>query len=415
MGEALLIKSNSYKVNSPLDDVDIMAGYCAILAIVRDSGGNLIPNIPVNCYDGGVWYNNTTNTLGMALFYTNSGNARLSTTNVCSIENYTMADQIIPSPIVIQRENGTKVMANFNFNRIETGTVLRYRSTTNNIRFMDTHNVYVQMVGGGGGGAATSGGGGGAYNEANVTIDRSRIYHISIGSGGSARGNQSSFLYAGNGGTTSAFDISALGGSGGRTSNMNSPSRYGGIGGGSGNFKGGDGGSCYNNGSPSAYANANFNFGGGGAGGTSYYIGSNVPVYTTIDYGGWRDDRGEYNLRTYFANGTPVNGLYISSMRYGANGGGNTSGVGISSSNRFALYIYDPINSDFYNLNYGFKNLNHYVDSPTNLSMRGNMGVNGGGGSAGGTFSNSTYINLNLVGCYPGEGGTGLCWVTILD
>ena len=282
---------------------------------------------------------------------------------------------------------------------------------------MDTHNAYVQLVGGGGGAGGITGGGGGAYNEANVSISRSRIYHVSLGNGGAPYTGSSSFVSAGNGGTTSAFDISALGGLGAPTTNMNDYNRIGGTGGGAGAFQGGNGGADGHNGSPAAYANANFNFGGGGAGAARCYTSSSVPVRVNIAYGGFSSGYGWYNdLTVYYENKSPIRGLTYQQLMYGANGGGNSCTISSIYGNRNAMYIYDPITSEFYSLYEGAHGgRNHRITFPTNLSSTGSSGVNGGGGGAGGWFTDRTYINLNITSFSPGRGGTGLCWVTILD
>ena len=402
MGEALLIKSNAYKINTPLDDVDIMAGYCAILAIVRDSGGNLIPNIPVNCYDNGVWYNNTTNTLGMALFYTNSGNATLSTTNVCSIEGYTMVDQITPGPIVIQRENGTKVMANFNFNRYENGHKLVYRSSVGGLRFMDTHNIWAQIVGGGGGATQYTGGGGGAYNEINVQIVRSTHYSITIGNRGYSAGGWTS--NGGTGGTTSAFGISAIGGQGGTGGYWSittavSAGIKGGIGAGSGSRKGGNGGAPYQNGYPSAYANENFNYGGGGAGcGRAVNNSEGWTINIRLN-GTW------YNRIPVYEDSSlrsPIRNVTVTERYSGANGGGRSADkVGTQSHTGWYIWLQCPTNGVTVALN---NDLGLSFSSPGKVF--GGNGTNGGGGGAGSNYAR--HFN-------GGYGGNGICVVTILD
>ena len=389
MGEALLIKSNAYKINTPLDDVDIMAGYCAILAIVRDSGGNLIPNIPVNCYDNGVWYNNTTNTLGMALFYTNSGNVNLITRNYSIVENFNMIDQIPPDPIIIRQDNGTKVMANFNFIRVANNTKFVYtRNSSRNMRFMDTNNAWIQVVGGGGGASYNCGGGGGEYEGKYINPSRSNYYRITIGAGGFAKPSGGD-----TGGTTSAFGVSAIGGSGGSAT-------AGGNGGGSGSNKGGNGGNRFSNGTPSTYANANFNYGGGGGGIGRAQEDLSRPYKIDrkrID-GTWY-----YNIQVYTDSSLEKMAYWplVTASYYGFNGGGRSAIVN-EGPNRYGNFYF---NHPVYGNSCDFDDYNGIAPP----ASAGENGANGGGGGAAAYGSPSYYYDN------PGYGGDGICIVTIIE
>ena len=338
LGEALLIKYGGAGEHNPLDDIAISADYCSILAVVRDSGGNKLPNIPINCKDGGRWYNYTTNENGMSLFKCNSGSANIRTMNSSSIESYVMIDQKAPDVMNIDAVVGTKMMVNITFEKING----RRQISGRNFRFMDTSEVkLIQMLGGGGGSSPRCGGGGGAYNEGrNISIDRNTRYDFLNGRGGS---NSSS------GGTTTALGLSAVGGTGGSLSN-------GGIGGGSGSWKGGDGGGQYQNGGISAYANSSFNYGGGGAGIPNFIYGqvywSSYPVYKYNKYD------NTYNLiygatsiitQTYAFNGganIEFSRMRISRNNYAYNNG--SAYVFLSSSGYFNAYnVYSDSIGDY--------------------------------------------------------------------
>ena len=365
MGEALLIKYGGAGEHNPLDDIAVSADYCSILAVVRDSGGNKLPNIPIYCKDGGRWYNYTTNENGMSLFRCNSSSANIRTTNSSSIESYIMIDQRAPDVMNIDAVVGTKMMVNITFEKINGR--IQLTGTRNNLRFMDTNEIkFMQMLGGGGASSYYAGGGGAAYNEAyNISIDRNTKYNTIAGNGG--RGTGSS------GATTSAFGYSAIGGSGG--------SGTGGIGGGSGSFKGGNGGAQYQNGGPSAYANSNFDYGGGGAGRCSFTYGqkyySGYPVYEWNRY-----------QNTWVAFQTVTN---INVNTYSVNNGGDMS-----------FYRDYPQNPTYYD---GSNYINVSQFTVAGYDTRGYG--NGGYGSGGGPWSadgNSFHV---------GYGGNGVVFIEI--
>ena len=299
---------------NPLDDIPITSGYCTILTMVCDSGGNKLPNIPINCKDGSRWYNYTTNENGMSLFMINSGSANITVRNYSIVENYNMLDQEAIPTMNVDAPVNTKHMINFRYNLINNVEI------TNNVssgRYLDTKQVFARLIGGGGGGAEHSGGGGGAYNEGYIMIDRSTKYNIIIGVGG--QGN--SLVPANTGGTTSAFGLSAIGGTGasGRYNDYNP-----GVGGGSGSFKGGNGGTRYQSGYPSAYANVNFNYGGGGAGAGTIVNAEQVTINARIN-GKWYNRLTAYE-HTYGGNNDISNAdimynLNISNSMPGVNGG----------------------------------------------------------------------------------------------
>ena len=380
MGEALLIKAGVAEERNPLDDVAVTAGYCTILALVKDSGGNRLPNIPINCNDGGRWYNYTTNENGMALFMTNSGSANITTYNWSVLDAYNMIDQEAPPIMNIDAPVGTKKMANFQFNLISNIEI----NTNKTWRYLDTKQIFAQLVGGGGGGARCCGGGGGAYNEGYIMIDRATKYNIIVGAGGA--GN--SLWIAGTGGTTSAFGLSAVGGTGctgyyGSNDNLNpnySISNKPGIGGGSGNFKGGDGGARYQNGSPSAYANSSFNYGGGGAGGgTVTNSTENIYVNARIN-GVWYNNLIAYYWHTpNVGNNRYLRNVIVSNVAYGRNGGANGTSTRIDTTTTF--YFYLPNGTWYNNLTGGsaWSRINTIIATPSSPT---GYGGGGGGGTS---------------------------------
>lgn len=290
MGEAFLIKALNFEPYDPLDDVEVVASHCSILCTIKDSGGNKLSNIPINCKDGNTWYNYTSNEGGMVLFMTNSGSANIIARNYSSIDKYNMADQDDQPLINIDAPVGTKKSVELSFNH-SSSTI--YGSVTN-IRFMDTSVIpTVKIVGGGASGNSIKGGGGGAYNQQNnVSVDRASIYTFIIGNGGYA--DSSWMNNTGNsGGTTSIFNISAIGGS------IN-------AGGGFGTYKGGNGGEQNKNGSPPNYGSliGIAACGGGGGGG----------IYT--EYKNTRLYYNNLNSSWVYSNYAVVNVV-------GANGGGS--------------------------------------------------------------------------------------------
>lgn len=225
MGEAMIARGSTSRKN-PLDDVNVIAGYCSILVKVTDSTGASIPNLPVWCKDGSTNYNYNTNAEGYTLFQCNSGAANITAKNFSILDKYTILDQTEMSANY-DAPVGTKKIINIKLKSIDTNITV---AGSCNGKFL-SHNKANRIVTIGGGAAGLTngcGGGGGAYNEiTNVALDRSIGYKIIIGNGG-ARTTISSNAGGAAGGTTSAFGISSVGGSST-------------TGGGSGNYKGGDG------------------------------------------------------------------------------------------------------------------------------------------------------------------------------
>lgn len=381
MGEAILVKYGGASERNPLDDIVGSSDYCAILAHVMDSGGNGIPNIPINCNDGGRWYNYTTNENGYALFMTNSGGANIITFNWSILDRYNMIDQTAPPMMNIDAPVGVKKLANFQFTRI-SGTI-QFTSNRSNLRFMDTKELkHVYMTGGGGGASTYCGGGGAAFNEAyNVAIDRSSKYSTIIGSYG--RGEYISggkWIQANAGGTTSGFGLSAVGGRGATDA---SP----GVGGGSGSFKGGDGGANMSNGNPSAYANASFDYGGGGAGRSAY-------SRTRVTYGGLDVS---YSSNANNTNHQALFNWSVQVQAHGVNGGGGNITIDDNSYYRQVLWI---------NSSGEYILLNNEVKNSLVPVTELRFWPNGSTGSGGGALPVQ-------IGMSYGRGGSGIIYIEI--
>jgi hypothetical protein len=310
MGEALLVKAGTGLEKNPLDNVSTGESYHALLVKTIDSSGNILPNIPVHCNDGGNWYNYNTNENGYTLFHCNSGAANITVWNYSILDSYNIADQL-PNTYNIDLPIGIKSFINIS-------TIKAANAFINNnisIRILDTNSMKVEIVGGGGHGgngagynngntssSSGVGGGGGAYNTTTFYPDRLKTYNITIGYGGyfEQTENDGSYYvnYYNTGGTTSAFDISAVGGRGGED----------GIGIG---------------GNPSAYSNSDFNFGGGGGGGAY-----TLTLYTRIYNGGNGVNGGGNGGFVNFWNSGSYNLWSLKGGFDGVNGGGGGGGAG---------------------------------------------------------------------------------------
>ncbi len=339
MGECLIARGGS-SIKDPLDDIPITAGYCTILATLKDSTGNICPNTQLKCKDGTRWYNYTTNEAGMALFKCNSGSANFTPNNFINSNDAYAVDQL-PVTINIDAVVGTKIAKEIKFRKVNT----RYNNyISKNIIFKDTEYIKnVFIVGGGGAGDGGSysdsgnyctggGGGGGAANFAeNIPIVKEQIYSLYVGRGGkSGLYNGTQNCANGNSGeTTSAFGLSANGGGGAYSYNK-------GIGG-YGLYKGGNGGSgCSMSFKKvdSYFSEAeNGVFGGGGGGGVS----------TDNMYEGGSSFINIFSQTSYYTTGGNA-GLEYSNGRngrtgYGGGGGGGDMRSWISvSSSRIANY-----------------------------------------------------------------------------
>lgn len=220
MGEAMIARGSTSRKN-PLDDVNVVAGYCSLLVRAVDSTGKPIANLPVWCKDGTRNYNYNTNAGGYCIFQCNSGAANITAQNFSLMDKYNILDQ---SPVSANYDApvGTKNMIEMKLKPINSNITV---AGTLNAKFL-AHNKLnrVVTIGGGASGLLNRcGGGGGAFNEVlNVAIDRTVVYNIFIGAGAGRNTNGAS------GGTTTAFGISSVGGSKDK-------------GGGTGTYRGGNG------------------------------------------------------------------------------------------------------------------------------------------------------------------------------
>ena len=325
MGEAIIARGQTSAKNV-LDDIPATAGYCTILAILKDSGGNICPNTQLKCKDGSRWYNYTTNEQGMALFKCNSGSANFTPNNFIDSNDYYAVDQL-PVTINVDAVVDTKFIKEIKFGKVNT----RYNNhVSKNVVFRDTEylkNVFI--VGGGGAGGSGSwsnsksywtggGGGGGAVNFAeNLPIVKGQVYNLYVGRGGKS-GNYSgtqNCAESSSGETTSAFGLSANGGGGATKSSK-------GIGG-YGIYKGGNGGNGYEvsrGNTVRTFSRAeNGTFGAGGGGGVSCDNEMNKGGYSFINI---NHQTGYYE--TGGAGRSTLNG-FNGKAAYGGGGGGGDS------------------------------------------------------------------------------------------
>lgn len=184
-------------------------------------------------------------------------------------------------------------------------------------------NIDVFLVGGGGGGASGGGGGGGGYTRtSSVTVERGRVYSVTIGDGGSAGLTPDGQENGGDGQTTRAFGLSASGGKGG-IHQEGMTGTYGGAGGsGGGGFGGGNGGT---NGSNGGQARSGYP-GGNGQGRSTREFGSNSGTLYAGGGGG-----GNYSEWSYVGGQGGAGGGgdgHQSQFENGHNGSANTGGGG---------------------------------------------------------------------------------------
>lgn len=320
MGEAMIARGSTSRKN-PLDDVNIVAGYCSLLVRALDSTGKPIANLPVWCKDGTRNYNYNTNAGGYCIFQCNSGAANITAQNFSIMDKYNILDQ---SPVSANYDApvGTKNMIEMKLKPINTNLTI---ARTVNAKFLAHNKINrLGLVGGGASGLDNGyGGGGGAYNEGlNVALDRSVIYNLYIGAGAKHNSNGAS------GGTTSAFGYSAVGGSKDK-------------GGGSGSYRGGNGDNYsytplnyFNSPPTNLYSNyrksnqsdsfKNFGYGGGrGNNGSSW-----------ASWRGWSNIiafGGDFSTVTEYWDGTGATYYYASNGSkapvYGGGGGGRSLGA----------------------------------------------------------------------------------------
>ena len=440
MGEALLIKfGGTTEVN--YGDIEIQPDKCAILAEVRDSGGNIVTNCDIKCYSDGVWQNYSTNETGKALFYV-ANNADIWAYNYSSVLGYNFIDQSAVSTSVNNIKLNKLIQVNVALKK-KSGYTYNFTKNNTNCRFLDSNQVFVQLVGGGGGSAFQYGAGGGAYNEGYMPVNRMVQYSIVIGNGGKyGNSNVNNTRSGSTGGTTSAFGLSAVGGKGSKS--------YGpGEGGGSGNFKGGNGGDM-SNGYYANYRNASFPYGGGGGGGStfpykqdstvvnmnsidgvvySYFLlcNSNISNHIGNFLNGTSTSYNPWTMTSYHTRNYTIETTY-----YGVDGGGTSGNINVGSdtvcpysapsTNGTAYYYLWVLNTqsnefELYKNNSAYDNKFRRRSISYNRAwVHGHNGTNGTGGGAGGDAVNK-YSNGNVYLASRGSGsygGSGRAVITIV-
>lgn len=223
---------------------NIVSGYCNMAVFLLDSKGQPVPNVYINCNDGGRFINKITDGNGKCEFLVNSGWANLYVLNKNS-GGQNFIDQTSQGwynfNAFINWYNEAKVA----FTGYPEG--YRIQLTNGNYKFLVTKSVELNLSGGGGGGSGGinlsryyssqtmrryGGSGGSGYkNTSQISINKNTLYRVSIGSGGTGgRGYSGEFAQGaldspfdrfwansspGNTGATSYFgSVSAAGGSG---------------------------------------------------------------------------------------------------------------------------------------------------------------------------------------------------------
>lgn len=300
MGEALISRAGG---GSDVETIiPITPGYHTILVTARDYEGSLLNNFKIQCNDGALSYEYTTNALGQVLFVTNSGAA-----NICLNNNINGIQYIDFNATWCNVDAPVGLTSRVN---IEAEKSIESYEFLSNKQFalMLSRECDIILVGGGGGGgyhesSPTGGGGGAGYmNQYNNQVLNKGIYRYIVGSGGAAA-NTSGGNNNGYSGGTSYIEntaYSAIGGQGGYC-NL---SRWaqGGLGNGArpGSVAGTNGGN----------SSVDFAGGGGGSGG-NYYDSSGYNGYM-VGLGGW----------PYGGNGGGASGGARAGSRGGGGGGG---------------------------------------------------------------------------------------------
>ena len=308
MAECIIARGGKYGGDSY--QPPIIADKHTILCTIRDSNNTPIENISVDCKDGDVWYNYTTNNKGQVLFITNSGSANITAQNYSRKDKWKFLDQDsaiynVDAPVGLSTvANISLIFKNSQYytsmtDNIETSGEYCYNG---NYKIRIANYVNAVVVGGGGGSTkgeirnnstgyggngGPGGGGGGIAIQNQISVSHDEVYKLYIGEGG-ARSTGSYLWQAGSGGSSSAFGVSASGGGGGNSSG-------GGIAGigltGNEKYSGGNGiwsgrwpGINYFN--PAYPAHSQYSkYSGGGGSGMSYLI-SDYHWYGGNPYGG---------------------------------------------------------------------------------------------------------------------------------
>lgn len=339
----------------------IVAGYCSILAIVKDPNGKPMANWPINCKDGTSNYNYTTDEKGQAIFMCNSGAANFSVPN--NIGDGVLYIDILPTTYNQDAPVMTNKIVNIVMNQPATGNKIRFNGGGQTYKFYAFNSTVDLFIGGGGGGGgggnASAGSGGECLLIQNVKLPTYNVFSGRVGEGGTNGGikyNNSNRQYydnvynGGTGGTTVILDWQAIGGNGGmmsrtvavspnngwfgngysdnaNTLTMNSNVNYGGGGGKPGDlgyFEGNRYDRGYSIDQRSNINNARKDLGFGSPGG-----GWGACHYTYQNWGTWNSNAGRWeNEHTYGSDDSGTAGID------GLGGGGgaplNNNGVGYS-------------------------------------------------------------------------------------
>ena len=225
MAEALLGRGIPKIPEDVLDPIPVTSTTHGIKVTLKDPGGKIMANYPIQCKDGTATYNYTTNEKGQTIFSVNSGAANIF------VNNYNGSYQILDISSKwtnIDAPVGMTTRVNINLSNL---TNTSYNFTTNKlfeIYFKRNCNLYI--VGGGGGGTTcwdwSSGkwnGGGAGYMNTYTNQSLQGQYNFIRGIGGNGSwynmNNSSQCRDSGNGGTSYIVetDYYAIGGGSGKS------------------------------------------------------------------------------------------------------------------------------------------------------------------------------------------------------
>ena len=252
MAECIIARGGK---SSEQDSAPIIQNRHAILATLKTTRGDIVPDCLVKCKDGNTWYNYHTNAKGQVLFVTNSGSAHIGVYNYSETQRWQILDQgyndyDVDAPVGFS----TTMDITFNNNMGSTffnqmggtfGGGLFWRAHNENYKVIAHNQVFVMAVGGGGSGQqglydgagnfyGGGGGGGGGAVSGVVNVNSTDTFKLYIGEAGifnnnamNVGGRWTNYLSGTSGGTTTAFGFVATGGAGGGAAG----SVYGGVGG----------------------------------------------------------------------------------------------------------------------------------------------------------------------------------------
>lgn len=181
MGEAIISRYSG----EPEAVIPITPGYHSILLTLKDYDGDLLKNYPVNCKDGSIWYNYSTNEKGQCLFTCNSGSANFYIPNVNQnhkVISLSSMNKNVDAPIGGTTKLNINLQNGSNFYEFTSSTLFELHKEL---------QCNLILVGGGGGGNAiaswlsqSAGGGGAGYmNQYNDQVLFGK-YNFSCGAGG---------------------------------------------------------------------------------------------------------------------------------------------------------------------------------------------------------------------------------------